>query len=340
VVSHATQSLLSVQGIEAVFELDEGVVRAVDGVSFDIEVGQVVALVGESGCGKTVTARSILQLLDPPGRIADGKILLRRDGSEEVTDLAELHPDGGEMREIRGGEIALIFQEPMASFSPVHTVGSQIQEAVRLHRDVTKREARAETVRLLGEVGVPDAAARFGEYPYQFSGGMLQRAMIAMALSCRPRLLIADEPTTALDVTTQAQILALLRRLQRETGMAIIFITHNLGVVAEMADVVVVMYLGTVAEKGPVEAIYHAPKHPYTRALLRSIPPVRGGSRHRLETIAGSIPHPLLRPPGCPFHPRCPRFMAGTCDKDEPGTTSVGPGHEVRCFLYGEEERP
>lgn len=322
------------------FDLDEGLVRAVDGVDFEIDEGQVIALVGESGCGKTVTVRSILQLLDPPGRIADGRVLLRRDGSGEVTDLAGLHPDGPEMLQIRGSEIALVFQEPMASFSPVHTVGSQIQEAVRLHRDVTKREARAETVRLLGEVGVPHAEARFGEYPYQFSGGMLQRAMIAMALSCRPRILIADEPTTALDVTTQAQILALLRRLQRESGMAIIFITHNLGVVAEMADVVVVMYLGMVAEKGPVEAIYHAPKHPYTRALLRSIPPVRGGARHRLDTITGSIPHPLLRPPGCPFHPRCPRFMAGTCDKDEPGATSVGPGHEVCCFLYGEEKRP
>jgi len=328
-----------VEGLKVFFELDEGLVRAVDGVSFSVDQGGVVALVGESGCGKTVTVRAMLHLLDPPGRIVEGRVLFRGDGVGGVEDLAGLDPDGPRMRKVRGGEISLIFQEPMASFSPVHTVGSQIGEAIRLHRDMTQREARAETVRLLSAVGVPQPGQRIDEYPYQFSGGMLQRAMIAMALSCRPRILIADEPTTALDVTTQAQILALLRRLQKETGMAVIFITHNLGVVAEMADAVVVMYLGAVVEKGPVKAVYHEPRHPYTQALLKSIPPIRGGGRQRLATIAGSIPHPLMRPSGCPFHPRCPRFMPGTCDAHEPATASIASDHEVSCFLYGDEHR-
>jgi peptide/nickel transport system ATP-binding protein len=238
------------------------------------------------------------------------------------------------MRAIRGAEIALIFQEPMSSFSPVHTVGSQIVEAIMLHQRLHRREARARAVEILRRVGVSSPEQRVDQLSNQLSGGLRQRAMIAMALSCHPTLLIADEPTTALDVTTQTQILELMRQLQREDGMAIMLITHDLGVVAEMCTDVVVMYLGRVVERAPVDAIFHAPKHPYTQALLRSIPRMRSRSRERLTPIAGAVPHPYDRPPGCPFHPRCPDFIPGRCDRDEPALRSVEAGHAVSCFLY------
>jgi peptide/nickel transport system ATP-binding protein len=238
------------------------------------------------------------------------------------------------MRAIRGAEIALIFQEPMSSFSPVHSVGSQIVEAILLHQPVGRREARDKAIEMLRRVGVPSPEQRVDQLSNQLSGGLRQRAMIAMALSCHPTLLIADEPTTALDVTTQTQILELMRRLQHEDGMAIMLITHDLGVVAEMAADVAVMYLGRVVEQAPVDAIFHAPRHPYTRALLRSIPRMRVRSHERLTPIAGAVPHPYDRPTGCPFHPRCESFMAGTCDRRTPSLRPVGDHHAVSCFLY------
>jgi len=330
--------ILEVRDLRTYFFPEEGTVRAVDGAHLDVYPRRTLGIVGESGCGKSVTARSILRIVERPGRIVSGSILLRREGDEAGVDLATLAPDGKEMRRIRGEDIALVFQEPMTSFSPVHTIGSQIVETVRLHQEVGKGQARERAVEALRLVGVPSPERRVDEYAFQLSGGLRQRAMIALALSCSPRILIADEPTTALDVTTQAQILALLADLQRREGMAIILITHNLGVVAEMCDEVAVMYLGRVVEQGPVEVIFHDPKHPYTRALLRSMPSIKARVRSRLPVIEGSIPHPYNRPPGCPFHPRCPDFMPGRCDQIEPPPIEVGDGHEAACLLYGGSE--
>jgi peptide/nickel transport system ATP-binding protein len=340
------QPLLSVRDLQTYFMADEGTVKAVDGVSFDVYPGQTLGIVGESGCGKSVTAHSILRVVEAPGRIVGGQILLRRDpagrgafrqnGSAErkELDLVTLSPNGRMMRSIRTGVIAYVFQEPMSAFSPVHSIGNQIREAIQFHRSVSKREAHARGIELLRRVGIPRAEHRMDEYAFQLSGGLRQRALIAMALSCDPELLIADEPTTALDVTTQAQILELLADLQEQTGMAIVLITHNLGVVAEMADDVVVMYLGRVVEEGPVDEIFYAPKHPYTQLLLKSIPSVYSASRTKLPTIAGSVPHPYSRPSGCPFHPRCPSFMRGTCDTHEPQLLAVEGSQRASCFLY------
>ncbi|MBM3218217.1 MAG: ABC transporter ATP-binding protein [Candidatus Rokubacteria bacterium] len=328
----AAEPLLSVRNLKTYFAQDEGLVKAVDGVSFDVAPGSTMAIVGESGCGKSVTARSILRIVDRPGRIVEGEILFRR--GEAATDLATLDANGAEMRAIRGAEIALIFQEPMSSFSPVHSVGNQIDEAILLHQAVSRRGARDKTIEMLRRVGVPSPEERVDQLSNQLSGGLRQRAMIAMALSCQPTLLIADEPTTALDVTTQTQILELMRQLQKEDGMAIMLITHDLGVVAEMATDVAVMYLGRVVEQAPVDAIFHDPKHPYTRALLRSIPRIRSRTRERLTPIAGSVPHPFDRPHGCSFHPRCTDFIAGRCDASAPELGPAGPGHAVSCFLY------
>jgi peptide/nickel transport system ATP-binding protein len=327
------QPLLSVRNLRTSFFQDEGTTKAVDGASFDVYPGQTLGIVGESGCGKSVTAQSILRIVERPGRIVDGEIVLTRaDGSR--TDLVKLEADSKEMREIRGGDIGLVFQEPMTSFSPVHTIGAQLTEAVLLHDHVDRKEARRRSIEALRQVGVPNPERRIDEYAFELSGGLRQRAMIAVALSCDPRLLIADEPTTALDVTTQAQILDLLRKIQRERAMAIMLITHNLGVVAEMADDVVVMYLGRVVEQGTVDAIFHDPKHPYTQALLHSIPSIASTPRLKLPSISGSIPHPFNRPPGCPFHPRCSSFQAGRCDKEAPELRDVGNGHQASCFLY------
>ncbi len=326
--------ILSVKNLLTYFYPDEGVVRAVDGASFDLHAGWTLGIVGESGCGKSVTARSILRIVERPGRIEGGEILFRRDGQSDPIDLAKLEADGPEMRSIRGGEIALIFQEPMTSFSAFHTVGNQMIEALRLHTDLSKRAARARAIELFHIVGVPRPERRIDEYSFELSGGLRQRVMIAMALSCDPRILIADEPTTALDVTTQAQILDLLRQLQAEKDLAVILITHDMGVIAEMADEVVVMYLGREVERGPVDTIFHDPLHPYTRALLRSIPSVLAYPRTKLATIAGSIPHPYQRPRGCPFHPRCPEAIPGRCDVRTPTVSSPGQGREVSCFLH------
>ena len=339
--------LLSVRDLRVAFFMDEGVVRAVDGVSFDVFAGQVVGIVGESGCGKSVTMRAVLQLVDAPGRIVSGQMLFRRrlgpgPGAETVLDLARLDPRGRAMRAIRGAEIALIPQEPMAAFSPVHTVGEQIIEAILLHQrqwrpegpPLGRQQARQITADLFRDVGIGMPERRVDAYSWQLSGGLRQRAMIAMALSCKPRLLIADEPTTAVDVTTQAQVLALLRDLQRKYETAIVFITHDLGVIAQLAHHVLVMYLGRVMEQGPVDDIFHAPKHPYTRALLRSIPSLASTPRARLPIISGSLPHPFNRPSGCPFHPRCTEVLPELCAQRVPSLQPVGEGQAVSCFLH------
>jgi oligopeptide/dipeptide ABC transporter ATP-binding protein len=329
--------LLVVRNLKTHFFTNEGVVKAVDDASFNVCAGRTLGIVGESGCGKTVTALSILHIVERPGRIVDGQVLFRDDldnSPEGEVDLVQLDADGKQMRSIRGRQIALIFQEPMTSLSPVHTIGSQMIESVRFHSRVTSQEARERAIEALRQVGIPQPEQRVDAYAYQLSGGLRQRAMIAMALLCSPRLLIADEPTTALDVTTQAQILDLLRQLQEAWAMSIMLITHNLGVIAEMADDVAVMYLGRVVESGSVDDIFHAPKHPYTRALLRSIPSIHSAPRAKLPTIRGSIPHPYNRPQGCPFHPRCPDSLSGTCDQREPDPVTVGNKQEVSCFLY------
>lgn len=329
------EPILSVRDLHTHFFQSEGVIRAVDGTSFDLFPSRTLGIVGESGCGKSVTARSILRIVERPGRIVGGEIILRRADGRTV-DLVKLPSDGKEMRAIRGGDIGLVFQEPMSSLSAYHTAGNQLIEAIRLHSDLSKRAARARAIDLLAMVGIPRPAQRVYAYSFELSGGLRQRVMIALALAGEPRVLIADEPTTALDVTTQAQILELIRRLQADRGLAVILITHDMGVIAEMTDDVVVMYLGHEVEKGPVDAIFHQPRHPYTRSLLRSIPSVLAEPRARLATISGSIPHPLARPAGCPFHPRCPDAMPGRCDVDVPVEVSHADNHVTACHLYSE----
>ncbi|MCW3476774.1 ABC transporter ATP-binding protein [Limobrevibacterium gyesilva] len=326
------EPILSVRNLQTQFAAQEGVVHAVDGVDFDVFEGRTLGVVGESGCGKSVTARSILGIVESPGRVVGGQILLRPAKGGAPIDLLTLSPKA--MRDIRGPEIALVFQEPMASFSQYYTIGNQITEAIRLHMGMDANAARARAIDLLDMVGVPQPSRRVDEYPFQLSGGLRQRVMIAMALACDPRVLIADEPTTALDVTTQAQILDLLRELQQKRGLAIILITHDMGVIAEMAHDVAVMYLGRAVETGPVGEIFSSPKHPYTRALLRSIPTVLAKPRTRLPTIAGSIPHPFNRPTGCPYHPRCSEIITGLCETAEPPAVGEA-SREVRCFLHG-----
>jgi peptide/nickel transport system ATP-binding protein len=335
------EPILSIRDLRTHFQTDEGTVRAVDGVSFDLHKGEVVGVVGESGCGKSITMKSVLRLLQKPGRIVGGQILYRRPAGKRKAldvDLATLPENGRRIRQIRGGDIALIPQEPMASFSPLHSIGSQIVEAIRLHQDVGKREAKAIAIEKLREVAMPSPEQRFDAYSWQLSGGLRQRAIIAMALSCNPAILIADEPTTAIDVTTQAQVLELLKQLQRDHGSSIVFITHDLGVIAQLADHVVVMYLGRVVEQGPARDIFHRPRHPYTRALLKSVPSLHAEPRIELPTVAGSIPHPLQRPSGCPFHPRCPDAMPGRCDVAMPAMVAAPGGSPVACFLHHDQE--
>jgi len=328
------EPILSVRDLETFFRPDEGIVRAVDGATFDLYPGRTLGIVGESGCGKSVTARSILRIVERPGKVERGEVLLRRSDGR-VVNLVTIDSQGAEMRDIRGGEIGYVFQEPMSSLSSFYTIGNQVIEAIRLHRAMSARDARTRAIELLQLVGIPRPEQRVDSYSFELSGGLRQRVMIALALAAEPRILIADEPTTALDVTTQAQILELIRKIQVERNLAVILITHDMGVIAEMADTVSVMYLGKVVESGPVDTIFHAPRHPYTPALLRSTPPRRAAPRSRLATIAGSIPHPYARPPGCPFHPRCQHFMSGVCDQSAPPVTRIDPEHEVRCFLYG-----
>jgi peptide/nickel transport system ATP-binding protein/oligopeptide transport system ATP-binding protein len=317
-------ALLSISGLRTVFHTDQGDVAAVDGVDLSLARGRTLGIVGESGCGKSVLSLSIMRLVPPPGRVASGRITF------EGRDLLGL-PDA-EMRAIRGGRIAMIFQEPMTSLNPAFTIGDQIVEAMRAHdRTVSRQAARARAIAALERVRIPAAARRFDEYPHQMSGGMRQRVMIAMALSCEPDLLIADEPTTALDVTVQAQILDLLRTLQQQTGMAIILITHDLGIVAEMADEVAVMYAGRVVERAPGAAIFDDPQHPYTLGLLGSIPKIEE-ERDRLLAIEGTVPPPFDLPSGCRFHPRCV-FARPACTAEDPGLREIDQGHNAACLL-------
>jgi oligopeptide/dipeptide ABC transporter ATP-binding protein len=343
--SQSLTPLLSVRDLRVSFFLDEGIVRAVDGLSFDVFPGQVLGIVGESGCGKSVATKAVLQLVEPPGRIVSGQILFR-SAADRTVDVTQLAPRGAAMRAIRGAEIALIPQEPMAAFSPVHSVGDQIVEAILLHwrqwrpdgPPLKRSDARQITVELFQDVGISMPTQRLDAYSWQLSGGLRQRAMIAMALSCKPRLLMADEPTTAIDVTTQAQVLNLMRDLQRKYRTSVIFITHDLGVIAQIAHAVVVMYLGRVVEQGPVDTIFHGAKHPYTRALLRAIPGLQAAPRVPLPIITGSIPHPFNRPGGCAFHPRCPEIIRGVCDQRVPALRPLGERQQVSCFLYHDAE--
>ena len=328
-------SLLKIQNLQTHFFTPDGVVRAVDDVSIEIPPSKTLGVVGESGCGKSVTAHSILRLLPKSSRIVGGEILFRRRGQPEPVDLSKVDPRGDLIRAIRGNEIAMVFQEPMTSLSPVHTIGDQIGEAIMLHQGVDQSEARTRAAEMLEKVGISGARQRLDQYPHQLSGGLRQRVMIAMALSCNPSLLIADEPTTALDVTIQAQILALLKDLQSQFQMAILLITHNLGVIAEMADEVAVMYMGKIVERGDTRTIFHRPLHPYTVGLLRSTPKLAAGRAGDLTPIPGNVPDPFAIPTGCAFYPRCRAAKRESC-KNPAGIPlrEVEPGHFVRCTLY------
>jgi len=328
-----SEPLVQVENLRTHFFTDAGVVKAVEDVSFSIEKGKTLGVVGESGCGKSVTALSIMQLIAHPGKITGGKITFYEDGKPVVlTDLPE-----SQMRKRRGTRFAMIFQEPMTSLNPVFTVGSQIVEAIRLHRPVTKYEAKKIAIDMLNKVNIPEPERRFKEYPHQFSGGMRQRAMIAMALSCQPDLLIADEPTTALDVTIQAQILDLLRHLQESEQMSIMIITHDLGIIAEMADEVAVMYASKIVERAPVEELFANPRHPYTKGLFSSKPEPGKPQDQRLTTIKGMVPSPLNFPSGCKFHDRCAyaesKDRLPTCAKTEPQLQTVGTNHTAACHF-------
>ena len=326
-------TLLRVRDLKTHFRTEQGTIRAVDGVDFEIKRGETYGIVGESGCGKSVTAYSIMQLIErPQGDIVSGSIEYVGDDRRTI-DIAALDPNGSEMRNLRGNEIGMIFQEPMTSLNPIYTIGNQIIEAVVLHQRVSKMEARKRAIELLDRVGLSDPHSQIDDYPHQLSGGMRQRVMIAMALSCNPRLLIADEPTTALDVTVEAQILDLMRDLQQEFNMSIILITHNLGVVAEMCDRVMVMYLGKVIEEGSTVDIFYNPRHPYTRGLLASIPQI--GLSNRLTPITGAVPMMRDIPEGCYFAPRCPEVMP-ICQNDPPMFNPTNT-QRAKCWLYSDE---
>ena len=317
------EKLIDVNDLQTYFHTEEGTVKAVDGVSFEIYPGETLGVVGESGCGKSVTSLSIMRLIEsPPGQIENGEILFN---GKDLTKLSQK-----EMRKIRGNDISMIFQEPMTSLNPVYTVGDQIMEAILIHKDVNKKQARQEAIDMLRKVGIPLPEQRVDEYPHQLSGGMRQRIMIAMALSCDPQLLIADEPTTALDVTIQAQILELMNSLKREFGMAIMMITHDLGVIAEVSDRVAVMYAGKIVEYTDVKTLYADPKHPYTWGLMHSIPHIEK-ELDRLEAIPGNVPNPLNFPTGCKYNTRCP-FATDKCRTDEPDIVEVEEGHHVACW--------
>ncbi len=335
-----TQSdiVLQINNLKTAFTLDEGVLHAVDGVSLTIPRHRTVGIIGESGCGKSVMAQSILQIVSKPGRVTEGEIFLYQN-EDAPLDLAALDPFGRTMRAVRGGVISMIFQEPMTSLSPVHTIGDQITEMIREHQTGDRRKANETAVDMLQQVGIPNTEQRMHEYPHQLSGGLRQRVMIAMALSCRPQLLIADEPTTALDVTVQAQILALMKELQQQFGMAILFITHDLGVIARMADVVMVMYLGQVVEQAPVREIFYHPLHPYTVGLIQSAPRL-GRGRTRLQAIEGMVPAPINLPDVCRFMDRCGQARAGLCDREVPPLIEIKEDHFVRCALYEEGGDP
>ena len=335
------ENVLEVKGLKTYFTFDEGLVRAVDGVDFHIKPQQTLGIVGESGCGKSVTAQSIMRLLPRTAAIVDGEIRFQypvAPNRTEIVDLARIDEESKTMLDIRGGKIAMIFQEPMTALSPVHTIGQQLMEAILLHQALSKRAARDLGIEMLRKVGIPRAEQRIDDYSYQLSGGLRQRAMIAIALCNRPVLLIADEPTTALDVTIQAQILRLIKELQAEYAMSVMIITHDLGVIARMANEVAVMYRGRVVEFADVHTIFHEPKHPYTKALMRSIPKVDAPRSSRLLSIRGTVPEPFALVPGCPFHPRCDSMIDGRCNVGAPPTLlPVGASQQVACVLETEE---
>lgn len=331
--------ILEVRNLRTYFNLTEGTLKAVDGVDLTIAPRKTVGVIGESGSGKSVTAQSILQIVPTPGAIESGEILLQRSDGSSV-DICQLNARSREIRAIRGAEISMVFQEPMTSLSPVHTIGDQIMEAIQLHVTRDKHKAKGLTLEMINRVGISNPSQRFDEYPHQLSGGMRQRAMIAMALSCSPSLLIADEPTTALDVTVQAQILELMKELQDEFGMAIMYITHDLGVIAEIADEVNVMYLGRVVERASTIELFKNPLHPYTQRLLKSIPRLGGRGGGRLDAIRGNVPVPLNPPLQCGFCSRCDEFMAGTCDAAVPALVNMGNDHYVRCYVHNAESEP
>ncbi len=338
--------LVQIKDLRTYFHLAEGTVRAVDGVNLTIHRGETLGIVGESGCGKSISAYSMLRLVSPPGKIEGGDIYFYKtpkgekehQSQAEVVNLTKLDPGGQDIRNIRGNYISMVFQEPMTAMSPVRTVGQQIMEAIILHQKVSKEEARKQAIEMLARVRMSNPERVIDDYPFQLSGGMRQRAVIAMALCCRPSLLIADEPTTALDVTTEAQILNLMKDLQQEFGMTIMYITHNLGVIAEMADNVAVMYMGKVVEQTDINSIFFNPQHPYTQGLLQSIPQLSDAvvkhEHKRLQVIKGMVPDPYARIKGCPFHPRCPKFISGVCDEIEPAAIQTDSNHMVRCHLY------
>ena len=332
------KNLIEIENLHVQFQLREGLVRAVDGVTMEIPANRTVGVVGESGCGKSITAKALMQILPTRARIAKGRILLApRNGKNngKPIELTRLRPDSKAMRRIRGADIAMIFQEPMTSFSPVHTIGNQIIESIRLHQGKSKDEAREIAIEMLRLVRVPMPERRVDAYPHELSGGLRQRCMIGMALACHPRLLIADEPTTALDVTIQAQILELIEQLQKELKMSVMMITHDLAVIAETADEVAVMYLGRIVEQASVDDIFNQPMHPYTSGLMDSIPRLGEGRKRRLTSIPGSVPDPFSTPTGCPFHPRCDKFMKGVCDAGPvPTLEEVTSNHKAACFLY------
>ncbi len=322
------KNLLEVKNLKTHFYTEDGIVPAVNGVDFNLKPGETLGIVGESGCGKSITSMSIMRLIPtPPGKIVGGEILFE---DRDIVKMSE-----AEIRKIRGNDIAMIFQEPMTSLNPVFTIGSQIMEAIMLHQKMDKKAAREKCIEMLRLVGIPRADEVVDDYPHQFSGGMRQRAMIAMALSCNPKLLIADEPTTALDVTIQAQIIELMKELKEKLNTAIMLITHDLGVVAEMADHVIVMYAGRIVEDANVIDLFKDPKHPYTIGLMKSKPSLEGSAK-RLDVIPGSVPNPLAMPEGCSFHPRCSHAME-VCKKQVPELTSIGGGRKVRCWLYNNE---
>jgi oligopeptide/dipeptide ABC transporter ATP-binding protein len=324
-------TVLDIKNLKTYFFLDSGTVRAVDGVDIALDRNTTLGLVGESGCGKSVTAMSVMRLIQsPPGRIVEGEILFHHDGG---VDIATLDPRGSEIRNIRGGEIAMVFQEPMTSLNPLYTVGKQIAESVQLHQNVGPKEALERALEMLHKVQMSDPEQRLHEYPHQLSGGMRQRVMIALALSCNPSILIADEPTTALDVTVQAQILDLMRELQADFGSAIIMITHNLGVISQVADYVAVMYLGKIVEYADVQTVFHHPVHPYTIGLLNSVPVFGRKGEKVLVPIEGMVPTPTEIIPGCAFAPRCPRATE-RCEREQPNLQEVEPGHQVACWTY------
>jgi len=323
--------LLKVENLSISLDTEPYPLPIVQDVSFAIRPGKVFALVGESGSGKTIISLSILRLLGKGVKITDGKVIFCKPGGAPV-DIAALNPKGREIQALRAAQIGMIFQEPMSSFSPVHTIGNQIEEVIRLHMDLDKRKTRDRAIEMLGKVGIIDPKRAIDQYPFEFSGGMRQRAMIARALACNPALLIADEPTTALDVTIQAQILNLMKTLQSELNMANLFISHNIGVIAQIADDVAIMYMGKIVEQGPVRAILRNPQHPYTKGLLRAIPHLADiGRSRRLESIPGSVPNLFERPPGCPFAARCEAFVAGVCDREFPQVSNISDRHSVYC---------